>query len=206
MVLELGGLLPQQVLATYLAYAVNHGGSGMENIAFERVVFLKEVPDTLANWVRDRLSREAINARQQVDVLRLEALSARLPSSLGTIIILKRCQMIKNLRWPLKVINPLEYLYMSINIRKNRPVFVLFNEIFFPLYLFFLWSVGFSSKQSQNKTLTLVGPNVMTNFYDELTIFYEAWKRIVSMLLVHSFLCLSWISLCYRISNITDPI
>jgi hypothetical protein len=100
MVLKHGGLLPQQVLEEYLAYAVNQGDEDMEDVAFQRVVFLKDIPPTLSDWVRDRLSTDAIQALKKADVLRLEALSARLPYSVGSMFILRRCQLIKNLRWP----------------------------------------------------------------------------------------------------------
>ncbi|MGZ8945569.1 MAG: NACHT domain-containing protein [Methylococcaceae bacterium] len=187
MVLRLGGLLPQSVLATYLAYAVNHGGLGMEDIAFERVVFLKEVPDTLANWVRDRLSREALNARTQVNVLRLEALSARLPSSLGTIFILQRCQIIQKLRRPLKVFN-LMNLFTSRNPRNYMRE--IFFEIFFPAYMFFGVVVMSQIALSQHrvKMPTFVGPDVLPFLYDYLNFWKQILNQSVSILLEYSYL------------------
>ncbi|MGH6846101.1 MAG: NACHT domain-containing protein [Methylocella sp.] len=100
MVLRHGGLLPQPVLEEYLAYAVNHGSDDLEDIAYQRVEFLNDISPKLADWVRDRLSTEAIRTYKQVDVLRLEALSARLPSSVGAIFILRRCQTCNKLRRP----------------------------------------------------------------------------------------------------------
>jgi hypothetical protein len=65
MVLKHGGLLPQPVLEEYLAYAVNEGAEQMEDVAFQQVVFLKDIPPTLSDWVRDRLSTDAMQALKQ---------------------------------------------------------------------------------------------------------------------------------------------
>lgn len=43
MVLQLGGLLPQPVLEEHLVYAVSHEAGDFEDIAFERVIFLKNM-------------------------------------------------------------------------------------------------------------------------------------------------------------------
>jgi hypothetical protein len=142
MVLQLGGLLPQQVLDQYLSYAVKHGGEAMEDIAFQRTVFLKNVPFQLAEWVRDRFSKETIKARKPVEILRLEALSARLPSSVGTQFILPRCQMLNKLR---------------------APFHLLFNFIFLPMFVGIFFGVIYGEKKSltnsiifTNRTISIV--------------------------------------------------
>ncbi|MGH8625522.1 MAG: NACHT domain-containing protein [Gammaproteobacteria bacterium] len=104
LVLQLGGLLPQPVLEEHLAYAVSRRAGDLEDVAFERVVFLKNMPAELATWVRERLSTEAMLAVRRVDILRLEALAARLPSYIGAVFVLRRCQLLKKLRRPLQLI------------------------------------------------------------------------------------------------------
>lgn len=103
MVLRLGGLLPQAVLSEYIAFAIGHGGSTMESVAFQQSVFLKDMPENLGNWVRERLSNEAIKACKQVDILRLEALSGRLPASIGAKYVLNRCKLINSIRKPFRM-------------------------------------------------------------------------------------------------------
>lgn len=116
-VLQLGGLLPQALLEKHLADAVNYGRRDIEDIAFERGVFLKKMPATLATWFRERLSTEAIGAVRRADVVRLEALAARLPSDIGATFVLRRCRLIMKLRRPFKllaewtVLLPLTLLY-----------------------------------------------------------------------------------------------
>lgn len=149
MVLKHGGLLPQPVLEEYLAYAVNKGDEDMGDVAFQRVVFLKDIPPTLSDWVRDRLSTDALQVLKQADVLRLEALSARLPYSVGSMFVLWRCQLIKNLRWPfeqlyrlflllphflLKLLGGKYSLYLARTLTELN-LARLITEVFFPLYV-----------------------------------------------------------------------
>lgn len=114
MVIKYGGLLPQPLLSEYIGFSIEHGGIEMENIAFQRIVFLHPIPDTVVNWLRNSLSNEAIDTRKQADVLRLEALAARLPDTIGAKYIIGRCQLINRLRRPI--------LFMeSVMIKKIRP-------------------------------------------------------------------------------------
>jgi len=145
MVLQLGGLLPQPVLEEHLVYAVRHEAEDLENIAFERVVFLKNMSAELATWVRVRLSTEALQAVRRVEILRLEALSARLPSYIGAKFVLRRCQLLTKLRRPLQLITDWMFLLRSreVEMNLNRSThrqqilerFRLTIELTFPLYL-----------------------------------------------------------------------
>lgn len=157
MVLQLGGLLPQPVLEEHLAYAVSHGAGDLKDVAFERVVFLSNMSSDLATWVRERLSTEAMQAVRRVDILRLEALSARLPSCIGSVFVLRRCQLLTKIRRPLKFITdwtfllPLTLLYRtrlvemnffrSLHHRHLRARELPIADLFLPLYLATLWFI-----------------------------------------------------------------
>lgn len=101
MVIKYGGLLPQSLLSEYIGFAIERGGIEMEHIAFQRVVFLNPISDTVTKWLRNRLSNEAIDIRKQSDSLRLEALTARLPETIGAKYIISRGQLINRLRRPM---------------------------------------------------------------------------------------------------------
>ncbi|HZH77834.1 MAG TPA: NACHT domain-containing protein [Archangium sp.] len=91
MVLRLGGLLPQERLAEYLEFAVKKGSLEFQEMAFQKIVFLRKPPESLVEWVRERLSRQVLYARKRVELLRIEALCAHLPEAIGAEAIFRRC-------------------------------------------------------------------------------------------------------------------
>jgi hypothetical protein len=104
MVLRLGGLLPQQRLAEYLEFAVKKGTLEVQDEAFQKIVFLRKPPDSLVKWVRERLSRQVLYANKRADLLRIEALCARLPDVIGAEIILQRGLGLRRLLAPLATV------------------------------------------------------------------------------------------------------
>ncbi|WP_157198154.1 NACHT domain-containing NTPase [Methylomonas sp. DH-1] len=122
MVIKYGGLLPQHLLSEYIGLAIEYGGIEMESIAFQRIVFLNPIPDTVANWLRMRLSHEAIGIKKQADILRLEALAARLPDAIGAKYIIGRCCLLNRLRRPIGFVRSilLNHLSPSIDTIINR--------------------------------------------------------------------------------------
>lgn len=136
MVIKYGGLLPQHLLSEYIGLAIEHGGIEMESIAFQRIVFLNPIPDTVENWLRIRLSNEAINTRKQANILRLEALAARLPDTVGAGYIVRRCKLINRLRRPMSLIRSIldDQLYSSIDAIINFASPFSIKEIDYSLY------------------------------------------------------------------------
>ena len=96
MVLELGALLPQALLQGRLAVAVKEGGIDVQNAAFQQIVSIRNLSPEVTEWVQQRISDEVLAAKQRVDLLKLEALSARLPDSVGAALIFNRT---RKLRW-----------------------------------------------------------------------------------------------------------
>lgn len=67
-------------------------------IAFENLSYLANLSPNLAAWVRLSLANQILDARKLADLWRIEAVVARLPSSIGAENIWKRC---KRLRRPI---------------------------------------------------------------------------------------------------------
>ena len=102
----------------------------------------------MADWVRYRLSTAAIQTRKQADVLRLEALSARLPSSVGAIFILRRCQMFNKLRRPFEQLHRPVILTSRFFLRSGyfRRVTLahIISELYFPVYILIMFFSAFA--------------------------------------------------------------
>lgn len=101
MVLRCGGLLPPDRLSEYITFAVRKNVAHLEEAAFGSVVFLREIPEALLQWLRTRLSNQMLLATKRPEQLRLEALSARLPSGVNGKTILGRCSRIRTVLSPL---------------------------------------------------------------------------------------------------------
>ena len=110
MVIQLGGLLDSKVLQSYIMGAIQGAGERMEDVAFQQAALLPDMPSSLAAWVRARLSDELLRTKKRNDILRLEALSARLPSSIGSRLVFSRCKLLKRMMYPGYVIQLLSAL------------------------------------------------------------------------------------------------
>jgi hypothetical protein len=104
MVLRLGGLLPQERLAKYLEFAVKKGTVELQDEAFQKIVFLRKPPASLMEWVRERLGRQVLYAKERAELLRTEALCARLPETIGAELIHQRCMSLKRPLAPLAAV------------------------------------------------------------------------------------------------------
>jgi len=104
MVIKLGGLLSQPILKKYLLKAIDSSSEQMRSLAFLQSTFIMEMPQGIANWVRLRLSQSVLASESREDRLKLEALSARLPSSVGSSFVLRRCFILKRMIWPMMII------------------------------------------------------------------------------------------------------
>jgi hypothetical protein len=96
-VLELSGTLPQTVLCDRLGVAVRDGTPDFQNVVFRQIAHVVDLPPNLALWVRRRLSDEVLRAKDKNEMLRLEALSYRLPERVGAILVLDRSRKLARL-------------------------------------------------------------------------------------------------------------
>jgi hypothetical protein len=97
MVLKLGALLPQSLLQDRLAASLKDASLDIQEAVFQRIVSLRSVPPELADWLRRRLADEILSSRGRVKLLKLEALSSRLPDTVGASFVLDRCRHLNRL-------------------------------------------------------------------------------------------------------------
>src|SRR5205823_5845035 len=94
MVVRLGGLLPNDTLQKILKEAIADGNR-MEDLAFERMMYLHDASQELISWVRKRLADDLVGATTNTQVLRLRALAERLPKEVYASNITRRCLSIR---------------------------------------------------------------------------------------------------------------
>ena len=85
-----------QILAARLRTSVEDAGYAVESTAFGKVSYLGTMHEGLHGWIRRRVSMEVITAERRLDLIRLDVLCSRLPSSCGARVVFERA--IK-LRW-----------------------------------------------------------------------------------------------------------
>lgn len=95
MVIKYGGLLPKDIFTSYLESAVHSTINDFQEIAFRQSVFLIDTSEELDDKICRKLATEALSAKKTGEKLRLQALAARLPASMGAINVVKRCQKIR---------------------------------------------------------------------------------------------------------------
>ncbi len=121
MVIRLGGLLPDSVLQEHLAYGISLGAKALQNVAFRQAIFLAEIPAKLAWWLRYHLSRSILREAGQTELLRLQALAARLPAAVGASFVVRRCTVMSKLLYPfIKIGEPLMQAGRRLFWRKSQ--------------------------------------------------------------------------------------
>jgi hypothetical protein len=103
-VVRLGGLLPQPDLHAYLASAFASRTPLMQRAAFTQATFLANVPVEMAREVRGRLADAILVAHSELEVLRIEALAARLPEWLEVDQVIRRCRVLRAMLAPFRPI------------------------------------------------------------------------------------------------------
>ena len=83
LVLRVAGLLPDDDLQNVLQHAIRNGTDAMLRHVVQQAVFLRETSTELSSWIRSRLSDEIVTSRGSSALLKVEALGARLPASVG---------------------------------------------------------------------------------------------------------------------------
>lgn len=94
-VIRLGGILPHEVLIDYLASSFASGTKDEREQAFKQAIFAPMLPEKSRASVLQMLSDEVLLAHDRADQLRVEALAARLPSSIGANFVVNRCGRIR---------------------------------------------------------------------------------------------------------------
>ncbi|WP_375767400.1 NACHT domain-containing protein [Archangium gephyra] len=101
LVLRYGGLLPGLRLSNYITFSVQKGIGALSEAAFGSVVFLREIPTSLMQWLRIRISNQIIASTAPSEKLIIEALCARLPTDVNARFLLRRCGQIRALSKPM---------------------------------------------------------------------------------------------------------
>lgn len=90
-VVRLSALLPQLVLTRYIATTFRTGTARAEAVAFQQTTALRgKAPRVVGEAVLRHLSAETLASTDTAALLRLEALTARLPVSVGAITVYRR--------------------------------------------------------------------------------------------------------------------
>jgi hypothetical protein len=94
-VMKVASLLPQETLAQYLEETFATGSEKSQNEAFNQTVSLiGPVPLGVRRAVLGRLANEILGAKDSSALLRVEALVARLPATLGAAYVQRRCLLL----------------------------------------------------------------------------------------------------------------
>jgi len=121
MVILRGGLLPQPQLLEYLSFAIPFNVAFLQDAAFNSIVFLREAPPSLITWVREQLSEQALLCSTTEEQLRLHALAARAPTSIGADFILKRCNRLRKILKPIiSLAHHYNRAFIRITLTQNR--------------------------------------------------------------------------------------
>jgi predicted ATPase len=94
--LQIAGLLPNQRLEEWLSDSGLRRLSAFDDTAFRMTVFLRAIREEMARWICRTLAAKVLTARKRSELLRIEALAARLPPSAGAEVVTRRCE---ELRW-----------------------------------------------------------------------------------------------------------
>lgn len=118
-VLRLGGLLPHDTLVGYLVEAFSFGTKVERLHAFKQAAFTSALPDLARSAVLKMLSDQVILAENRADQLAIEALAARLPTSMGASLVVSRGnQLRKNFTWLKKVVSAI-YLIIPLDMAQD---------------------------------------------------------------------------------------
>lgn len=119
-VLRLGGLLPHDTLVEYLVEVFSLGTKAERLHAFKQSAFTSGLPDVARSAVLKILSDQVILAENRADQLTVEALAARLPTSMGANFVVSRGNRLRrNLAWMRKVLSA---IYVIIPVRLAQEV------------------------------------------------------------------------------------
>ncbi|HXH95078.1 MAG TPA: NACHT domain-containing protein [Thermoanaerobaculia bacterium] len=94
-VLRIAGLLPPELLTEILVETVRGGSHDTLDIALRKTVFLSNIPPELSRWIQRRLSDDTLDAENDSEITRLEALAARLPQSVRAAFIVSNCKRLR---------------------------------------------------------------------------------------------------------------
>ena len=99
MVIDVGGLLPQNILETYLTYAIRNGAKFLSDSVFQKATFLKGLSKELSRWTKRRLGDEIFICLHKRELLRLKALVFRLPTQIDSERLFHRLSILRNLNF-----------------------------------------------------------------------------------------------------------
>lgn len=104
-VIKFGGLLPHDILVSYLVQAFSDGTLAQRANAFRQAGFVSKLPDLAKEAVLEMLSDQVIITQDRSSQLNLEALAARLPTDMGADFVIARANSIrKKLRWVYEIV------------------------------------------------------------------------------------------------------
>jgi hypothetical protein len=103
-VMQLGGLLPKELLTRYMLHSIDAGSYELKAAAFRQSVFLRQMPEELAAFVREQLAQETLGASGRTALLQIRALMQRLPESIGACHVVERCAFLRVLLLPARAL------------------------------------------------------------------------------------------------------
>lgn len=105
-VIRLGGLLPHDILVSYLVEVFSYGTKLERLLAFRQASFASDLPESARTTVLKMLSNQVILTKNRADLLTVEALAARLPKSMGADVVVARGNRLRtNLAWMKKILS-----------------------------------------------------------------------------------------------------
>ncbi|NUX57681.1 NACHT domain-containing protein [Paraburkholderia youngii] len=115
--LTLYGLASAAQLESKTTEVIQEPSDLEHRIAFENLSYLAHLSSDLAAWVRLSLANQILDARRLADLWRIEAIVARLPSSIGAETIWKRCRRLRRpillVSWLIKPVVPVVGLFVK---------------------------------------------------------------------------------------------
>lgn len=104
-VVILGGLLPHEQLVNVLTFAVEQGTFDMQASAYRQAMFLRQTTPALANFVRNRVSRDILHSRTETQLHRVRAMAARLPENLGARYVVWHSSLLWRMLRPFRLVD-----------------------------------------------------------------------------------------------------
>jgi len=158
MCITLGGLAPSSALEARIVQAVDSRIESLKRASFEKISFLREMPNGLAEWVRIRIADETLVAKDLIELSKIDLLVSCMPAELGLKKIFNRNRFLRlvlyrSYKWPLdltirfiKIVGIQAGAQVSEEIEMRREaVKIAAFQILFSVFLFSIFGILLSN-------------------------------------------------------------